>query len=372
MYRTWVEISLARLSANYEALKAAAGGDVLVCPVLKADAYRHGAETVGRHLERRGARWMAVSNAQEGVELRQAGVKARILVMGDFLEYERAALADYDLTPVIHSLARLREYANFAGARREQLPYHLKIDTGMGRLGVRSPLSEVVATVAGAVELRLEGLLTHLASAPDFTSTQTDEQIANFGAALRALAEAGLHPPLIHLASSTPLVHGMRGALGNMARPGLALYGYVSPAAGPAPALVAEVSPVLTWKARVLEIKQIPAGAPVGYGARWRALAETRVGVVAAGYADGIPPGVSNRGNVIAAGRLAPILGAVSMDLTSVDLSACPEVRIGDAVTLLGREGSVKNDADDIARQAGIISYAVLCGIGNRVQHVYV
>ena len=119
MYRTWVEISLARLSANYEALKAAAGGDVLVCPVLKADAYRHGAETVGRHLERRGARWMAVSNAQEGVELRQAGVKARILVMGDFLEYERAALADYDLTPVIHSLARLREYANFAGARRE-------------------------------------------------------------------------------------------------------------------------------------------------------------------------------------------------------------------------------------------------------------
>jgi len=372
MFRTWVEISLSQISANYEALKEAAGGDVLVCPVLKADAYRHGAEVVARHLERLGASWMAVSNAQEGVDLRQAEVKTRILVMGDFLDYERSALVDYGLTPVIHSLARLREYEAFAASRQRQLPYHLKIDTGMGRLGARTPLRELVQAVADAAHLRMEGLMTHFASASDFTSAQTADQIFQFEAALRAFGQAGIHPPLIHLASSAPLVHGVRRALGSMVRPGLALYGYVSPPRGPAPALVASVSPALTWKARVVEIKEIPAGASVGYGALWRAVEHSRVGVVAAGYADGIPPALSNRGNVIAGGQLAPMLGAVSMDLTSVDLSRCPEVRIGDSVTLLGREGDVKNDADDIARHAGIISYAVLCGIGNRVQRVYV
>lgn len=372
MHRTWVEISLSQIGRNYEALQRAAGGEVVVCPVVKADAYRHGADAVAVHLEQMGAPWLAVSNTEEGAGLRHVDVKTRILVMGDFLDFEREALAHHELTPVIHSLSRLRDYDAFAASQRRQLPYHLKIDTGMGRLGARAPLEELVQAVSVASHLRLEGLMTHFASASDFTTTQTADQISNFGRARRAFEQAGLRPPLIHLSSSAPVMHGMRPAFGTMVRPGLALYGYVSPPLGTAPPLAAQVSPALAWKARVVEIKEIPTGEPVGYGARWRAPEYTRVGVVAAGYADGIPHAMSNRGHVIAAGRLAPILGAVSMDLTSVDLTRCPEVQIGDAVTLLGREGAVSNDAEDIARQAGIISYAVLCGIGNRVRRVYV
>jgi len=372
MHRTWVEISLTNIAANYHSMRAAVGDAVLVAPVVKADAYRHGAIQVARRLEVEGARWLAVSNTVEGVALRQAGIGTRILVMGDFLDFEREALAEFNLTPVVHSLSRLRDYDQFAAGRGALMPYHLKIDTGMGRLGSRASFDEMLAAVQDASHLRLEGLMTHFASASDFTTSQTADQIIAFDAALHVFHKAGLTPPWIHLSSSAPVAFGLRSAFGTMVRPGLALYGYVSPPAGKAPELVLDVQPALTWKARIVEIKELGEQASVGYGARWRAPRASRIGVIAVGYADGIPHTLSNKGHVIAAGRLAPIAGSVSMDLTSIDLTDCPAVRIGDAVTLIGANGDARYDAEDMARDAGIISYAVLCGIGNRVVRVYV
>jgi alanine racemase len=371
MYRTWAEISLSQIAANYRALREAAGPGIHVVPVVKADAYRHGALPVATRLQAEGAAWMAVSNSAEGVQLREGGVSTGILVMGDFAPFEREALAAWRLTPVIHSLTRLREYDGFARGRGAVLSYHLKIDTGMGRLGTRAAAPEILDAIHAARWLRLEGLMTHFASAADFDSTQTADQIAAFNAVLEALEAEGVHPPLLHLSSSAPVVFGLRGAFGRMVRPGLALYGYVPRAAGPAPPLLVDVKPALTWRACVLEIKDVEPGGTVGYGARWRAARPSRIAVAAAGYADGVPHTLSNRGHAIAAGRLVPYAGAVSMDLITLDITECPELRPGHAVTLIGQEGDARYDAEDMAREAGLISYAVLCGIGQRVARVY-
>ncbi|MBL0156260.1 MAG: alanine racemase [Bryobacterales bacterium] len=371
-HRTWAEISLARIAANYHALRTAAGPECQLAPVVKADAYRHGAAAVALRLQAEGARWFAVSNTSEGAALRESGITADVLVMGDFLDFERSLLACAHLTPVIHSVARLRELNSYAGATGLPLTYHLKIDTGMGRLGARATLDELLQAVRDAAYLRLTGLMTHFASANDFVSPQTADQITAFEAAVAKFTQSGLAPPLLHLSSSGPVAFQIRRAYGTLVRPGLALYGYVSPARGAAPQLPLDLQPALTWKARIVEIKNIPTGDSVGYGAQWRAARPTRMAVVAAGYADGVPHQLSNRGHVAAAGRLLPMLGAVSMDLITIDVTDGPQLQIGDAVTLLGRDGEASYDANEMAAEAGIISYAVLCGLGNRVARVYV
>jgi alanine racemase len=215
--------------------------------------------------------------------------------------------------------------------------------------------------------------MTHFASAANYASSQTDEQTRVFTSVCSELARAGVNPPFLHLASSTPIAYGRRDAWQRMVRPGHAIYGYVSPVAkGDAPPRLLEVKPALSWKASVLAVKDLPAGALIGYGGIFRAPQPTRIAVLAAGYADGIPHRLSNKGRVIVKGQLAPILGAVSMDLTTIDVTHCPPVAVGDAVTLLGTEGSLAIDAQQIARVAGTISYSVLCGIHARVKRIYV
>lgn len=372
--RSWVEVSLGQIAANFGALRRATGPGVEVMPVVKADAYRHGAVAVSRTLEERGARWLAVSSVEEGAALREAGIRTRILVMADFLPGERQGLIEYGLTPVIHSLEDVRAWDEIAGAGAGgAAAYHLKIDSGMGRLGTRAGAEEIAAAVSACPRARLEGLMTHFASAADYSSGQTEEQIRAFTAVQEGLAARGIRPEYVHLSSSTPVAYGRREAWGRMVRPGHAIYGYVSPAVrGIGPQRALEVKPALSWKAAVLAVKDIPAGARVGYGGMFRAPAAMRIGVLAAGYADGIPHRLSNKGKVIAAGKAAPILGAVSMDLTTIDLTQAPELKPGDAVTLLGEEGGVRIDAQQIARVAGTISYSVLCGISARVKRVYV
>jgi alanine racemase len=370
--RCWVEVSRLQLAGNYHAVCTAVGPDIEVMPVVKADAYRHGAVEVARTLTQEGAHWLAVSNVEEGVVLRQAGIAANIFVMGDFLPFERPALIDYELTPAIHSIAQLADYDRMAAALGRPLDYHLSIDTGMSRLGVRDEPVRLVESVLACRAARLQGLMTHFASAANFESQQTAHQVACFEAARETFRAAGLAPRYCHLSSSIPIAYGVRHAWGNMVRPGHAIYGYVSPARGNAPAPLIQVRPALNWKARILEVKDLPAGAQVGYGAMFTCDRPTRMAVIAVGYADGMMHRLSNKGKVIAGGKLVPILGAVSMDLTSIDISECPELAPGDAVTLLGREGNVTLDAQTIAKAAGTISYSVLCGIGQRVKRVYV
>jgi len=193
-YRSWVEVSRAQIAANFLAVREAVGPNVEVMPVVKADAYRHGAVEVSRTLEENGARWLAVSSTEEGIALRDAGSKARILVMADFLPFTREAMLAYNLTPVIHSLADLAELDRLAAKRDRPVRCHLKIDTGMGRLGVRGSAAAIAEAILGAAHLEVEGLMTHFASAGNYQAAQTDEQLAQFDQIVAGLESAGVHP----------------------------------------------------------------------------------------------------------------------------------------------------------------------------------
>jgi len=371
--RCYVEISRSRIAGNYRAVCAAVRPGTEVMGVVKADAYGHGSVEVSRVLTREGARWLAVSSVDEGIVLRRAGIDCRILVMAGVMPWERSALREHRLTPAIHSLEELADFGgDSVNHRGEPLDVHLKIDTGLNRLGARAGEREIIAAIQAARGVRIEGLMSHFASAADFISQQTEEQIQAFDRIAAALANAGIRPPLTHCAGTNAIAYLRPGAAKTMVRPGHAIYGYVSPARGHAPHATFHVEPALSWKTHIVTVKDIPARAKVGYGGSFVAPAPMRIAVLAAGYADGIPHRLSNKGRVIAGGKFAPILGTVSMDLTTIDISASPHLRPGDEVTLLGREGEVSLDAQQIARTAGTISYNVLCGISARVKRCYV
>lgn len=362
MPRTWLEVSLDQIKSNYRLISRTVGSTVELMPVVKADAYRHGAVAVSQALEHEGARWLAVSNLDEGKALRESGLQARILVMADRVSNDVRAWAEYRLTPVVHDLQEIPLLP-------VGLAYHLKYDSGMHRLGSNAAAPAIVDAVRGT---NLEGLMTHFASSADYSSEQTAEQWKRFAALRDALAAAGCRPPYLHAASTNPLHFGRKESWGNLVRPGYAIYGYVSRAKGKAPAELLDVMPALRWKASILLTKEVPAGAAVGYGAQYVTERPTRLGILGVGYADGLPHRLSNKGQVIAGGKLTPILGAVSMDVTTVDLTDSPELQAGDAVTLLGSEGKLSIDARQMAREAGTIAYSVLCGISTRVPRFYI
>jgi alanine racemase len=375
--RCYVEISRSQIAANYRAVRDAIGPAAQVIGVVKADAYGHGAIEVSRVLCREGAAWLAVSSVDEGIALRRAGIACRILIMAGVMAWEREAVREFQLTPVVHSLDELPffEQGGTPGST-SPIDIHLKIDTGMDRLGTRATASQIAAALSNAPRVRLEGLMSHFASPTDFTSPQTDEQLRAFREMAKALAELRVRPALLHVASTNAIAYPRRDGMLSMARPvtvrpGHAIYGYVSPARGPAPHPLFAVKPALVWKTRIVAVKDVPAGARIGYGGSFQATAPMRIAVLAAGYADGVPHRLSNKGKVIAGGRFAPIVGTVSMDLTTIDITQSPRLMPGDEVTLLGREGELSLDAQQIARTAGTISYSVLCGIGARVKRFY-
>jgi alanine racemase len=371
-YRSYVSISRARIAANFREVRDAVGPGIDVAAVVKADAYGHGAVEVSRIIEGEGARWLAVGSVEEGITLRRAGRTSRILILAGFLSYEREALLEFDLTPVVHALADIELLDQLSVASAKQVRYHLKIDSGMSRLGTRACPEQVLAAVKSAGSARCEGLMTHFASAADFGSLQTENQAAAFHEMRDRLAQAGIAPAYLHTSSSNAIAYPRRDAWHNLVRAGHAIYGYLTPARGDAPARILQVKPVLEWKAKILAVKDIPEGALVGYGGSFRAPRPMRIGVVAAGYADGLPHRLSNKGKMLADGKPAQILGTVSMDLTTIDLSHTQALRAGDEVTILGQEGDAKLDAQQIAKLAGTISYNILCGIGARVRRVYV
>ena len=369
--RCYVEISRSRIAANYRAVRDAVAPNRStrepgVIGVVKADAYGHGAVEVARVLAREGIEWLAVSSVDEGVTLRTAGLTQRILVMAGVMPWEFEAVREQNLTPVVHSLDELR---HFAEAKIPKV--HLKLDTGMDRLGTLAEANQIATALAAAPGLTVEGLLSHFASATDFTSDQSPEQIRLFHEKATALRNLGVQPPLMHFASTNAVAYPRPGAWLSLVRPGHAIYGYVSPARGAAPSATFHVRPALQWKTHIVAVKDIPAGARVGYGGSWQAETPTRLAILAAGYADGVPHRLSNKGKVIAGGRLAPIVGTVSMDLTTIDITQSPQLQPGDEVTLLGSEGDVSLDAQQIAKTAGTISYNILCSISARVRRFY-
>ncbi len=343
-----------------------------ILPVVKAEAYGHGAVEAARVLAAEGARRVAVSNFEEGLALREAGLQVRVLVMADYVGCGRAALVKSGLTPVVHSLEDLKELSRMTQGSSGPVSYHLKIDSGMGRLGLCLCPAKIVSAIRETRNLEIEGLMSHFASAADDASTQTADQIVAFRDVLESFRHAGISPRYVHLSSSGAIAYGRRPPFENAVRPGLALYGYVAGGGREPRQPLVRVSPVLRWKATILAVKEVPEGSPIGYGATFRTARRTRAAVLGVGYADGYPRPLSNRGQVIAGGRFAPILGAVSMDVTTIDVTQSPQLRPGDAVTLLGSEGELELDAMRIARTAGMTPYDLLCGIHPRVKRVYV
>lgn len=344
--RCWVEISLGRLRHNYREICRRVGPDVAVMAVVKAGAYGHGATEVARTLAAEGVPWFGVNTVDEARELRVAGVQQPILLLLGFTNGEEDQLHGYQLTPAVSTAEQV------AALEVRGLPYHVKIDTGLGRLGF-----DPCGVVTGP---HMEGLMTHLASADQPDDPQTTRQISKF-----AELRARFSTKWVHLANSATLAT-RTDCWGNLVRPGLALYGYLS-CTSPL-----DLRPVLSFRARVLSVRDFRAGTPIGYGARYVTPGPARIAVIGAGYADGLSRRLTNCGQILLHGRRCPIVGAVSMDLTTVDVTAVPGVLPGDVATLIGEDGDERITAHDVAALTGSIAYEVLCQIGNRAPHVCV
>ncbi len=365
--RTHALIDLESLAANYQKIRATVGPSVTVLPVVKADAYGHGAIEVVRTLSKAGAGWFAVSCLGEGVALRLAGIGGEIVVLCGFLPGEEADARAHRLTPMVQTADQLDRWNQEAARSRKRLPFHLELDTGMSRLGLNAqPPEQVADTIVKGSHLRLEGLASHFASAHDFSGQQATEQNAQFLNLTAQLSERGVRPPYIHMSNSAAIAYRAEYDHG-MVRPGLALYGYLPEPSGPAPESRFSVQPVLEWKARIIAVRDLAVGARLGYDASYTAREPLRVGVVSVGYGDGFSRRMSNGGQLLVQGQLCPVIGLVSMDVTLVDLRSAPQAEPGDEVTLIG-EGL---DATRMAVRCGTIPYEVLCGISKRVPRIY-
>jgi alanine racemase len=364
---TVAEIDLGALRSNFRALRRVAPhGELMV--VVKADAYGHGAVGVARALLDEGCRHLGVATLDEARELRDRGVRARIYLQAGFFAEQAAEIVALDLTPFVFDasmIGLLDRAASSAG--RYDFPIHVKIDSGATRLGVMPPeIPDVVDAVRKASAVRLEGVCTLLANAGDPKSPITDAQLEVFNAALETFNAAGIKPSLIHVANSAALVLRYDSHF-NLARPGLAIYG-LPPVAAVRERV--ELQPVMTFKTRVMQLKRAPAGSGVGYGHTFIAPRDSLIGVLPVGYADGYRRGLQHGGEVIVRGRRAPVVGAVSMDLTTIDLTDVAGASVGDEVILWGESGGETISVNDVARLAQTISYEMLCTVGKRVPRV--
>ncbi|MGH8012892.1 MAG: alanine racemase [Candidatus Binataceae bacterium] len=366
---TIAEINLSALRANYSALRAYTNGADIMA-VVKADAYGHGAVEVARVLTGSGCKHLGVATVEEARELRRADVTARLYLLGGFFAAQAREIVTLNLTPAIFDISLVEPLDRAAQAlARAPFPVHLKLDTGATRLGVMpDDVGSLIDALRGTVALRVEGAFTLLANAGDPSSPVTNQQLASFDQALARLRAAGFTLPVNHVANSAAMV--LRpDAHYNLMRPGLALYGLP-----PVPAVreQVELSPVMTFKTRVLQVKKVAAGRGVGYGHTFVTTRESIIGILPVGYADGYRRGLQNGGEVMVRGRRAPVVGAICMDLTLVDLTDVPGVRPGDEVILWGGAGEAMISVNDVARLAQTISYEMLCTVGKRVPRVYV
>ncbi len=368
----WGEVDLEALRANTHALVDAAQ-PAAVLAVVKADAYGHGAVPAARAALAGGATWLGVALVEEGLLLRDAGLDARILVLSEPPAAAADAVVAHGLTPVVYTAAGIEAVAAAvarAGTATQPVPVHLKVDTGMHRVGCAPGDAVALAEkIAGRAELRFEGVLTHLAVADEPDHAYTGEQLARFDAVLAELGERGLRPTVVHAANSAGLLAQPAAARYDLVRLGIALYGVP-----PAPNLADRMPlrAVLSLKARVTHVKELPAGARLSYGLRYELDRPSVIATVPAGYADGVPRNLGlSGGEVLIRGRRHPIAGTVTMDQLMVDTGDSP-IEVGDEVVLLGRQAGDEITATEWAEHLGTIAYEIVTGIGPRVPRRYV
>ena len=364
---TVATVDLGAMARNVARLRAIIGPGVKLWGVIKADAYGHGAVAVGRALEPL-CDGLAVSLVEEGLELRAAGIRGPVIVLGAYFNRHQRDVLDEGLTPVVYDEGDLDRFATAAAERGRRLGVHLKVDTGMGRLGVApARLPPLLDRLAAPGPLALDGLCTHLASADLPDRAATDEALARFRDCLDLAAARGLRPLVNHAANTAAAVRFPDARL-DAVRPGLAIYGAL-PSAHVAAALPG-LEPALRLSTRIMALHDVPVGGTVSYGGLWRATRPSRVATLPIGYADGYPRHVRGAFTLVR-GRRAPIVGAVCMDMLMVDVTDVPGASLNDVATLIGDDGVERITIDDVAGWAGTISYEILCGISKRVPRVY-
>jgi len=374
---TWAEVSLGALRQNFRSVQRHIGSDVTICAVVKADAYGHGALDCSRALEEEGARWFGVTSLDEAIPLREAGIRGNILLLTGFWRGEQEEIVRLKLTPTVWEAGQIELLEKAASELDVRHPIHLKVDTGMGRLGAApEDLPRICAALHSSPHLEVEGLSTHLASSEVLDAPSVQEQLRGFDEARRFLQNEGITPQLIHVAN-TGAVISRHDSWHTMVRPGIALYGYYLPfeRAGrevSGSGLRLAVKPVLTWKTRILSLRNVRANRALGYGGIYVTKAPARIAVLPVGYADGFNRALSSRGRVIVREHFAPIVGRISMDLTLVDVTGLPGIAVGDEAILLGSCDSLSVDAREHAALANTVLYEILCGISKRVPRKYV
>ena len=368
---TWAEIDLDNLAFNFDAVKAFVGSEPKYMAVVKADAYGHGSVECARRLEAEGIDWFGVALPEEGVELRQAGIRKLILCLGGFWDGQEELVLNFHLTPVVFQLEKAAILNAAAAARGTDVSIHVKIDTGMGRIGVRyDDVREFAAGLKQLDHLRLEGVMTHLAAADDLSENDfTDMQITRFNDSVAVFREMGFTPAYLDIANSPGAVAHPRSR-GNMVRLGGVLYGLggdVLPANIEKPPL----KPVMSVHSRIAHLKNVPAGETIGYGRTFTTKRDSVIATIPIGYQDGYRRSLSNHGQAVLHGECVPVVGRISMDWTMLDVTDADGVRVGDPVTLIGEQSGCRISAEEIAALAGTISYEITCGIDRRVPRVY-
>jgi alanine racemase len=368
---TWAEIQLDHIEHNIKQIRSILPESTAVMAVVKANAYGHGAAVVARKALSAGATYLAVHSADEGIELRQEGIQAPILVFGYTPPEGAEAVVEHRLTQTIYDEKTLEALSAAAVRRHANLvKVHLKLDTGMGRIGVTEP-EDALRLARLAQELpgvELEGVFTHFATSDEPDSAYAAEQIARWNNFRQHFEKQGLEVPLWHISNSAAILQ-YSASLGNMVRLGISMYGYYPSHDVPH---TIELRPALRLVSKIAHLKTVPAGTKISYGATYEATRETKVATIPLGYADGYSRALSNQGHALVHGIRVPVIGRVCMDQLMLDVSEVDGVEVGDEAVFYGRQGDAEIPLEEVAEQIGTITYEVCCDLGQRVPRCYV
>jgi alanine racemase len=365
---TFCFIDLDALRWNFRQIRSKVGTEVKVLAMVKANAYGHGAQAVAEALAAEGSDAFGVATVEEALELRQSGIRQPIIVLAGVYPEQVDKFLENRLTPVVHEIQTLRSVEAAVQSRGARLNIHLEVDTGMGRTGfLADDIDLWLPELTKLKALRLEGVFSHFSDAESANEGYTQNQLRNFLSVIQRLRGAGISPPLVHMAKSAAIVTVPASHFA-MVRPGLALYGIY-----PSPACSKEITlkPVLSWKTRILQLKQVPEGSSLGYGRTFATRRESLIATLPVGYGDGYQRILSNQAVVLVRSARAPVVGRISMDLTMIDVTDIGETNQGDEVVLLGRQGDAEISADEMAAWSNTISYEILTSIGARVPRIY-
>lgn len=367
-HTTEAEVDLAALDYNYHQLRQRTPPAVKFLAVVKADAYGHGAVPVSKRLEELGTDLLGVATVKEGTELREGGIQKPILVLSGVYAEEVEAVLEYHLTPMLYRLEVAETLSAAAGAQGTKVPVHIKVDTGMGRIGV---LAEEAADFMNRVRklenLKIEGIASHFSTADEENSAFAAEQLERFSRTIEEMKQLNINPPFRHIANSAGLVN-LPSAHFNVVRPGIMLYGSY-----PTPSLKAKISlrQVMSWKSRIAGLKKVPEGYPISYGRTFITQRPSIIAAIPVGYADGYHRLFSNRAEVLIKGKRASVVGRVCMDWTMVDVTDIPGAEVGEEVVLMGSQLGQEITSEEMGEWMGTISYEILCSVGKRVHRIY-